>query len=95
MEMLYPTAGEISFLRLILLGKPAINYADAISVNGIRYNSFQMAAVANELLTSINEVKAIFNDASISESGHEIRLLFALMKLQEFPTPIYLDHPDV
>ena len=95
MEMLYPTAGEIFFLRLILLHKSVMSYQDALSVNGIRYNSFQMAAVANELLTSIKEVRAIFNDASITGSGHEIRLLFALMTLQGFPTLIYLDHPDI
>ena len=95
MEMLYPTAGEIFFLRLILLNRAVHSFRDAKTVNGVYYNTFQLAAVAANLLSSSNEVKCIFRDASISGSGHELRLMFTLLTLQGFPTLQYLDNSEI
>ena len=79
--MLYPTAGEVFFLRLILLHRPITSFKDAKTVNSVLYNTFQMAAVAGNLLSNCNEVRSIFRDASICGSGHELRLMFTLLTL--------------
>lgn len=45
MGMLYLTAGEIWYLRLILLNKPVYSYTDARTVDNILYRTFQEAAI--------------------------------------------------
>ena len=54
-----------------------------------------MAAIADNLLSNCNEVQSIFRDASISGTGHELRLMFTLLTLQGFPTLQYLDNSEV
>jgi hypothetical protein len=95
MEILYPTAREIFFSRLILLNRAVHSFRDAKTVNGVYYNTFQLAAVAANLLSSSNEVKCIFRDASISGSGHELRFMFTLLTLQGFPTLQYLNNSEI
>ncbi len=53
------------------------------------------AIIADNLLSNCNEVQSIFLDASISGTGHELRLMFILLTLQGFPTLQYLDNSEV
>jgi hypothetical protein len=46
MEMLFPTSGDIFYLRIILLNRPVINFKDAFTWNGTVYKTFQQSAVA-------------------------------------------------
>jgi hypothetical protein len=86
MEMLYPTAGEIWYLRTILLNRPCNNYLDARTFNGITYPSFQIAAVAQGYVQSALETSLCFQEAALFSTPAELRFLFATLSINGFPT---------
>ena len=86
METLYPSVGELFFLRLILLNEPIISFAHARQC-GLEYEeTFQTAAVNKGYITDFKEACWCFRESAISSSPSELRTMFALMTVQGFPT---------
>jgi len=86
LEMIYITAGEIWYLRLILLKSSPISYVDALTHNGIRYSSYQNAAIAKGFVTENTEVAECFEQIYRHSTGLELRCLFATWTVQGYPT---------
>ena len=64
MGMLYlSSAGEMWYMRLLLLNKPADSFFNLKYVNGIEYTSFQSAAVAAKLVINQNEAEICIQDS--------------------------------
>jgi hypothetical protein len=92
MEFLWPSAGEFFYLRLILLHRPCLSFVDALTVEGILYDTFQASALKQKLVTDEKEASACFNDAANWSTPRELRLLFVTMTLEGFPTLRFLDN---
>jgi len=93
LEMVYITAGEIWYLRLILLKSSPISYVDALTHNGIRYLTYQNAAIAKGFVTENAEVAECFEQIYRHSTGLELRGLFSTWTVQGYPTlQIYENH---
>ena len=86
MSMLYPNAGEIWYLRLILLKRPCSSFEDALTFNGVQYPLFQLSAQKHGYLEDENEADSCFREAIGFKSAPELRCLFAFMTMEGFPT---------
>jgi hypothetical protein len=92
MEMLYPSAGEAWYLRLLLQNRPCSSYADALTHNNYMHNSFQLSAIAHEYVDAERETKLCFQEAMLFATPPQLRFLFAQLTIQGFPTlPIFDD----
>lgn len=85
-EMLYPNAGEIWYLRLILLNRPVKSFADAMTYGGIQHTTFQQSACLHGYVTDEKEALICYDQAAIFSSPAELRFLFVLLTVQGFPT---------
>jgi hypothetical protein len=82
MYYVHPTAGELYYLRMLLLiVKGATNYADIRSFNGKVYNTFRETCEARGLLESDNEWSLLFDEAIVSASSRQLRQLFVTVVL--------------
>jgi hypothetical protein len=63
MGMLYIGAGEMWYLRILLLNKSADSFHTIKSVDGVEYSSFQAAAIASGFVQHNQESQICFNDA--------------------------------
>jgi hypothetical protein len=93
MGMLYISAGEMWYLRLLLLNIAADSFYKIKNVNGIEYSTFQLAAVAAKLVEHNNEGEISFKDAiQIGSTPYQLRTMFISLTLNGFATiSIYLD----
>jgi len=82
MEMIYITAGEIWYLRLLLLHQACFSYANLRTINGVTHRTFQEAAVALGIVNSQNEVLLSFRDVMHISTPHEKRGLFFTLTIQ-------------
>jgi len=80
--MLYPTAGEIWYVRLLLMHRSCISFKDLRTINAIEYSTFQEAAIAYGLVEDQNEVVRCFEDILHISSPAEKRGLFMLLTVQ-------------
>ena len=96
MQMLYVSAGEIWYLRLILAHSSPTSFHDALSHNGREYSSFQAAAIAKNLVRDSDEPLTSFRElCALQVTPAELRGLFATMLKEGFPMmPVYED-PDI
>jgi hypothetical protein len=86
MEMLYPSSGEIWYLRNILQNRPCSSYEDAKTYDGITYSTFQLSAIAHKYVDTETETSLCFNEAMVFSTPNELRYLFCTLTLQGFPT---------
>ena len=92
MGMVYVSAGEIWFLRLLLLNCPAFSYEGLRYVDDIEHQSFQAAAVARGLVKDLQQAYMCYDEARAFRTPFELRMLFASLTLQGFATGnIYSD----
>ena len=91
-EMLYQTAGDIYYLRLILLKKPATSDEDVRTVSlrhgSTVYDSYQQAAIAMGLVTSATDVLATFRDMCENGTANQVRSYFAVLTLHGYATHV-------
>jgi len=87
-------AGEMWWLRLIVLNVPIIGRAEnAKVVDGFTYPTYQEAAVALGLLAGTNEAEICFAEAAQEGSnGFQLRELFVALTIQGFPTIIIFNN---
>jgi hypothetical protein len=98
MENIYVTAGEIWYLRLILLNRPIISFEDAYTgpaPDFIRYYSFQEAAIKHEFVKDRHEAETCFQEALPISTPFQLRGLFANMMINGFPVRCIYDRNDL
>jgi hypothetical protein len=82
MYYVHPTAGELYYLRMLLMiVKGATNYADIRSFNGKVYTTFRETCEARGLLESDNEWSLLLDEAIVSASSRQLRQLFVTVVL--------------
>lgn len=87
MHFVHPSAGERFYLRLLLtVVKGAKSWDDLLLYNGEHYFTFKAACVARGLLEDDGEWRQCLSEAAIMQSGKQLRDLFAIILLFEFPT---------
>ena len=86
MHMLYINAGEIWYLRLLLLNKPARSFRDLLTVRNKVFQLFQQAAIAEGYCSDKTECERSFRDAAIFSTPSELRMWFVVMTVNGFPT---------
>src|SRR3546814_862728 len=92
MNTIYMTAGEVWYLRLILLNRPVNNHEDARTVEDRVYPTFQEAAKAAGYATDENEAWLCFTSSVQHSSPPQLRGLFVLLTREGYPTiRIYRD----
>ena len=93
---IYPSVGEVFFVRLMLLHKPARDMRNLKTVHGVQYHTTQEAAKAMGLIENDNETYNTLVDALAGGSPAALRRMFACMTMHGFPTaPIfYADPPN-
>jgi hypothetical protein len=101
MEMIYITAGEPYFLRLIAKHRPFRSFVDARTVDGTLHATFQQAAVALKIVEDDRDARQCFEEAAhFNAAGPQdvhltparLRGLFAHLTLNGYPTlSIYND----
>ena len=91
MEMPPIQAGEIWYLRLILLNKSVKSYDEAINNN----ETFQLAAINEGFVVDKQEALICFRMATEYSTPQQLRALFVLLTLQGFPTHIIIEDDDL
>ncbi|XP_074378184.1 uncharacterized protein LOC141719710 [Apium graveolens] len=78
----HPTAGERFYLRMLLnFVWGAMSFEDVHTVNGIVYNTYKEACFHHGLLECDDEWHAAITDASIHQTGVQLRELFVTLLL--------------
>jgi hypothetical protein len=102
LEMLYVTAGEAWYLRLIVKNMPIYSYEDALTVNGRTYATFQHAAIAHGFVQDVDETLLCFLEAAnFGDYGGDVHLtasslrgLFCHLTLAGYPTTTIMDKAE-
>lgn len=92
MNILYPTVGELWYLRLLLLHVPACSFDELKEVDDRRYNTYQEAARARRLLDVQNEADLAMHECHQLGTPEQLRTLFVLLTVQGFATAHMLRH---
>jgi hypothetical protein len=101
LEMIYVTAGELYFFRLIAKCRAFSSFKDARTVDGVTYKSFQEAAVKAGFVVDHEEALHCFREAArftpgpadVHLSARRLRGLFAHLTLNGYVTSsIYNDN---
>jgi hypothetical protein len=84
--MVSPTAGELFYLRCLLMRRAARSYSDLRTVEGTTYDTFHDAAIHFGIFTTENEAHYVMVEAVASFcTPHALRFLFARMILEGYP----------
>ena len=107
MNMIYPTAGEIYYLRLLFLHIPTRSYEELKSTTNFAYyptshpnvnddftKTFQESCEMNLLLEDENEAIQCFQEAMVFCTPQELRNLFIIQTLQGFSTYNIFNNTD-
>lgn len=88
----FPAAGELFYLRLLLLHKSASSFDELKTVNGIILDTFQEAALELGLVTNENEGDYCMNEAITNLfSPAQLRFLFCQLILEGAPAITLLE----
>jgi len=93
--MIYITAGEIYYLRLLLFHYPARSFQDLCTVGATVHTSFQSAAFARGIITDTTEASKCFEEAATISTERELRSLFVTLTLHGFPTVHIYNDPEL
>ena len=86
LSMVCITAGEIWYLRLLLLHRAPISFNDTRTINGTVYPSFQAAAVAANLVTDLTVARECFDQSIGLSTPQALRGLFITLTINGYPT---------
>lgn len=81
LNMIYPNAGELWYLRLILRNRAVISYKDAYVHDNVSYSTFQKSADAAGYLTGESEAFECFEEAynAGNKTPSKLRALFCML----------------
>jgi hypothetical protein len=101
-EMIYPTSGDIYYLRLILLHRAATSDVDVRTVSNVHgwgepteYRSYQQAAIAQGYVTSATDALATYTEMSIFNTAAQVRSYFVVLTLHGYATHAIFDNYDM
>lgn len=78
----HPMAGELFYLRMLLnVVRGATCFEDIRTVNGVVYSTYKEACLKYGLLESDDDWHLALSDASIHQTGSQLRLLFVTLLL--------------
>ena len=81
-----PTAGELFYLRCLLLQRPARSFSDLRTIDSFTYNTFHEAAINLGLFTTENEGHFALLEAVVSFcTPAQLHFLFARIVLEGYP----------
>jgi hypothetical protein len=86
MLMIYPSAGEVWYLRVLLLNRPCASFQDALTHEGHLCTTFQQSALLHGYVDDQRETTLCFQEALLFKDPRELRSLFAFLVVQGFPT---------
>jgi hypothetical protein len=86
MLMIYPTAGEIWYLRVLLLNRPCTSFADALTYNAELCTTFQRSALLHRYVDDQKESSQCFAEAMLFNCPCKLCSLFVFLVVQGFPT---------
>lgn len=90
MNMVYPSAGELCYLRILLLHVPTRSFEELLNrENG----TYQEACLVSGLLHDHNEAIRCFDEAMVFSAPRELRNLFVIQTVQGFPTNAIFEDP--
>lgn len=95
MEMIYPTVGELFYLRELLRKRPATSFNDLLTFEGELCETFQQSAFRHGYLDDANEAYSCFHEAAFFSSAFELRHLLVILTVQGFPTLDLFNIPSV
>ena len=95
MEMIYPTVGELFYLRELLRKRPAMSFNDLLSFEGVVSKTFQQSAYRHGYLEDASEAFSCFHESAMFSSAFELRHLLAILTIQGFPTLDLFNTPSV
>jgi hypothetical protein len=84
--MIYPSAGEVWYLRVLLLNRPCKSFEDALTHNDEICTTFQRSALLHGYVDDQKESSMCFAEAMLFKCPKELRSLFAFLVVQGFPT---------
>ena len=86
MGMLYPNAGEIFYLRILLNNFPAMSFKDYRTNNTIVYKTFQESAISHGYVNDSNEAILALIQVLFISTPAELRAFLVIMTNDGFPT---------
>jgi hypothetical protein len=103
-EVVYVTAGDIFFLYLIMKNRAVISFEDAMTVDDVRYATFQQSAVASGYVKDRKEALECYRNVAentltpqgdIHLTPANLRGLFCHLTLEGYPTREIYDTPEL
>ena len=101
LQMIYRLAGEIYYMRLLLLHKPSRGHDDLRTFVFPRgggsptiFNSFQQSAIAHGLVENIDDVKSTFADMCQNGTASQCRSYFVILTLHGYETHAIYDNDE-
>ena len=95
MNWVFPTAGEVFYLRILLFNMPAMSFLDYRTVNGIDMHTFQLAAVARNYVDDDREAYLAFQNVIPMSTPAELRSLLVLLTVEGYPTLSIIKDEDM
>jgi hypothetical protein len=86
MLMIYPSAGKVWYLRILLINRPCASFQDALTHNGELCITFQQSALLHGYVDDQRETTMCFEEAILFKDPRELRSLFAFLVVEGFPT---------
>ena len=93
-QYMSPDQGDIWFLRLLLLKRPANSFRDIRTINGVEYETFEKCARELGLLHDAEEFTICLEEAMEFSTPQELRRLFTTLILNGAPAPFLWNHFD-
>ena len=95
MNWVFPSAGEIFYLRILLFNMSAMSFRDYRIVNGVELQTFQLAAVARNLVDDDKEAYLAFQNVLLMSTPAELRSLLVLLTVEGYPTLSIIQDEDM
>jgi hypothetical protein len=86
MSFLYPSAGEIFYLRILVKHRPAMSFLEYRTCNGTMHRTFQQSAIAHGYVDEYNETAIAFEEMKDVSTAAELRSFVVMLTVEGFPT---------
>jgi len=93
MNWLYPSAGEIFYLRILLYNRPGMSFEDYKTYEGIQHPTFQQSAMAHGYVDDSNVAFLAFQSILSCSTPNELRAFVVTLTIEGYPTLCILDSP--
>jgi hypothetical protein len=90
--MISPTAGELFYLRALLLHRPAQFYEELRTIDGTVYTTFHQVGVLFGLFSNENKAHFALHEGVLCLiTAHQLCFLFAQVILEGYPAAVLWD----